>query len=338
MKNYKLFANMLLAALCLCLASCNKEEVEKPTSDKITTGKVNQITTHSATLSGDVNVDIKGYNTIKFGIMLSDNLQDLNDRTGEIILYPTLTGTNYAIEVDDLEDNTQYYYCAFVLLNDIQFEYGAIKDFTTDKLVIDPCPFPVSDSKNVYFSKGNLRDDWSFAKHQYEMNDSYLFGYDENYNNVFVDFGNKVDDDYTWYTLTSSEWNYLLKERYDADELIGIARIVFRNGTYINGLILLPYTNAIPKEITFRPGFNAYAEEYTKNIYTISEWQEIEREGAIFLPTTINVYTEFGNYGTSTCESNCLISMAFYPKGTYTDFAALNGNYAIRLVRDCTSN
>lgn len=337
MKNYKLFANMLLAALCLCLASCNKEEVEKPTSDKITTGKVNQITTHSATLSGDVNVDIKGYNTIKFGIMLSDNLQDLNDRTGEIILYPTLNGTNYAIEVDDLEDNTQYYYCAFVLLNDIQFEYGAIKDFTTDKLVIDPCPFPVSDSKSVYFSKGNLRDDWSFAKHQYEMNSNYLFYTYNDYGSI----ENTIDDGYAWYTLSNSEWNYLLNERYDADELIGVGCIQFRNGTYINGLILLPYASAIPTEITFHPGFTTSYNDYTQNIYTISKWQEMESRGIIFFPTTsIYEYTdtdEMGIYGPSMQRLISYSSISFNSHGIDIGFM-YSEHYAIRLVRDATSN
>ncbi len=76
-----------------------------------------------------------------------------------------------------------------------------------------------------------------------------------------------------WRTLDDVEWDYLLHNRFDANNKWGLATV---NG--MSGLILLPDAGYVPWELNFETGIN------TANNYTLSEWQLFEREGAIFLP------------------------------------------------------
>ena len=175
MKTMKFLAGMLLAVYCISLTGCDKEENVAPTSDKVTTGEVTEITTQSAVLAGKVNVDIKDYTSVEFGVMVSDNPEDMNNRKGDKVWGKTLIGSNFTIELDGLTGSTKYYYCAFVFLNEVQYEFGAIKDFTTPEVaVVKNEGFSVSAGKQVCFSHGNLQytrstATWSFAEHQYDM-------------------------------------------------------------------------------------------------------------------------------------------------------------------------
>ena len=126
-------------------------------------------------------------------------------------------------------------------------------------------PFSVSAIKTVTFSSGNLQyhaanNEWRFAPNQTDhigeensnISPTYngwidLFGWGTGNNptNIssegetnFVDWGvNKIGNfaPNTWRTLTSDEWEYIIKGRPNAEQLIGIAQV---NG--VNGLILLP--------------------------------------------------------------------------------------------------
>ena len=112
------------------------------------------------------------------------------------------------------------------------------------------------------------------------------------YSGDFVDWGSNTigtDAPDTWRTLTRSEWDYVLSYRADADTKKGVARInLSSDGTvYANGLILLPDTWTAPAGITFKSGVasersvQAYADYQT---FTLSEWQQLESAGAVFLP------------------------------------------------------
>ena len=162
---------------------------------------------------------------------------------------------------------------------------------------------------------------WAFAEHQYDMigkenmynsntlNDKIdLFGWsgrtaavqwgvgisgnDTDYSGDFVDWGSNTigtDAPDTWRTLTRDEWKYVLSKRPDAYTKRGVARInLSSDGTvYANGLILLPDTWTAPAGITFKSGVaskqsvQAYADYQT---FTLSEWQQLESAGAVFLP------------------------------------------------------
>lgn len=112
------------------------------------------------------------------------------------------------------------------------------------------------------------------------------------YSGDFVDWGSNTigtDAPDTWRTLTRDEWKYVLSNRADADTKKGVARInLSSDGTvYANGLILLPDTWTAPAGITFKSGVasersvQAYADYQT---FTLSEWQQLESAGAVFLP------------------------------------------------------
>lgn len=98
MKTLKFLAGMLLLASCICLTGCDREETEAPTSDKVTTVEATDITAGSAVLAGKVNVDIKDYTSVEFGIMVSDNREDMNHRKGDKVWGKTLIGSNYTVE------------------------------------------------------------------------------------------------------------------------------------------------------------------------------------------------------------------------------------------------
>lgn len=79
-----------------------------------------------------------------------------------------------------------------------------------------------------------------------------------------------------WRTFTRNEFGYLLNNRKDAAKLYGHGKV----GGCTNGLIILPddWTTP-PGDLTFTPGKSAWA-----NVYTYSEWAEMEAAGALFLP------------------------------------------------------
>ena len=112
------------------------------------------------------------------------------------------------------------------------------------------------------------------------------------YSGDFVDWGSNTigtDAPDTWRTLTRDEWEYVLSKRPDASTKRGVARInLSSDGTvYANGLILLPDTWTAPAGITFKSGVasersvQAYADYQT---FTLSDWQQLESAGAVFLP------------------------------------------------------
>ena len=180
-------------------------------------------------------------------------------------------------------------------------------------------PFSVSASKQVFFSKGNLQyhpanDEWRFAESQLDYigdansncSSSYngwldLFGWstsstnfgvstsedNADYSGSFVDWGkNKIGNNASnmWRTLTYDEWEYIMFNRSNADNLKGIAQV---NG--VNGLILLPDEWTCPNGVTFKSGFYSSFdaigyEKFQK--FTADQWSKLEAVGAVFLPAS----------------------------------------------------
>ena len=131
-KLFYLFCCMFAVLFAAC------EETEPPTSDKILTGASENITQTSATLKGAVNVDIATYNSVEFGIMYDTLLAEVNNRSAQMIKGSVLQGKDFKLDVAGLTANTKYFYCAYLLLNGIQYEYGAVKEFTTLESIEDP--------------------------------------------------------------------------------------------------------------------------------------------------------------------------------------------------------
>ena len=171
--------------------------------------------------------------------------------------------------------------------------------------------FSVAKDKQVSFSQGNLqyiqsKDKWQFAPDQLYItgNRHYqdgaladtimYFGWSgknsnapwgislsinsTDYEGEFLDWGTNIiggDTANTWRTTSDEEWNYMLRDRKNADKLHAIARV-----DTINGLILLPDDWILPEGMHFEPTI----EMVESNQYTLSEWSVMENAGAVFMP------------------------------------------------------
>ena len=154
--------------------------------------------------------------------------------------------------------------------------------------------FSVSDSKQVYFSKGNLRyasDTWSFFDNQYDYYIDYSadawdkFGWSTSattygmktsnintaYSGDFADWGNNSALQTAlgtgWFTLSSAEWEYLFNTRtVNNGQGSGKSYTLGQSVNDVLGVVLYP-------------------DDYTGTTYTTgSEWSTFESAGCVFLP------------------------------------------------------
>lgn len=279
----------LLSAICLmALVFVGCEPNAPSTSNKVVTGAASDVTYNSAVLHGEVNVDISAYNNVEFGMMISDVKDDLNNRDGEKYEAKVLIGKEFKLELSNLSPETEYYYCAWVFLNNTQYEFGDIKKFTTAKVNTGNTdnpnskykakPFSVSASKQVYFSPGNLQyhpanNEWRFADNQADyvgsanskISATYngwidLFGWgtgdnptksstDYSHYQTFVDWGtNQIGND------APNTWRTLSKDEwmyifYNRPNAQSLFALGSVNG--VNGTIILPDNWTTPARVSF---------------------------------------------------------------------------------------
>ena len=122
---------LYLISFLFAVALVGCEEKEPATSAKVRTGQVINITDESALIEASVNVDISKYSSVNFGVMYSTYLEDINYRNGNEEFASYMNGKEYEVEITSLSPDTKYYYCAYLVLNGIQREFGQIKEFTT---------------------------------------------------------------------------------------------------------------------------------------------------------------------------------------------------------------
>ena len=128
------------------------------TSNMIVTGIAKDLTSNTAVLYGEVNIDISTYDNVEFGMMISDVKDDLNNRDGEKYEAEVLIGKEFKLELKNLSPETEYYYCAWVFLNNTQYEFGDIKKFRTSETPkVHQGVFSIAVDKHVTFSPGNLQ-------------------------------------------------------------------------------------------------------------------------------------------------------------------------------------
>lgn len=136
---------------------------------------------------------------------------------------------------------------------------------------------------------------WSSPATYYGIHKSKI---ESDYSGEFVDWGTNIisnggNEANLWRTLTKDEWKFLLHERTNADELLGMGKV---DG--ISGLILLPddwnlpdaaiFYSAKDSNLVWRPDYDAYMNYgsycYYHNSYTVEQWSIMESAGAVFLP------------------------------------------------------
>ena len=290
----KLFS-IVICIMTLLFAGC--EPNAPATSSKVVTGAASDITTESVVLHGVVNVDISQYDDVEFGMMISEVKDDLNNRDGEMYKAKVLMGKEFKLELTNLSPATEYYYCAWVFLNNTQYEFGDIKKFTTDKensgnpdnpnSNYKAKAFSVSSSKQVTFSPGNLQyhpanDEWRFAANQTDyigdansnISSTYngwidLFGWSTSATN----FGVSTSASYSDYSGSFVDWgtnkigndapNTWRTLTYDEWDYLRYNRTNANDlcgvaqVNGVNGLIFLPDNWTCPAGVTFKSGFHS---------------------------------------------------------------------------------
>lgn len=170
--------------------------------------------------------------------------------------------------------------------------------------------FSVSATKKVRFTLGNLRynvgsQTWDFAKNQ-----SYVVGErNKNRNNKtyngYIDlfswqhleykFNNIYKEE--WRILSEKEWNYLLHERENADDLWGYGIVNNQEG-----LFLLPDNWNFSDDENFpftsgKPYYRGWAGYGYKNTFSLDEFMRYEKKGVVFLPSAgyLSISSEEGH-------------------------------------------
>ena len=244
-------------------------------------------------------------------------------------------------------------------------------------------PFTVAEGKRITFSGGNLQytpstQTWAFAEHQYDMlgeanittgadgnkvlaDKIDLFGWSgstgsakwgiststdkSDYSGDFVDWSTNTigtDAPDTWRTLTIDEWQYLfMHTRWT------MAKV---NGTL--GFMLLPADFVVPAGLTISilgdgnmsDNYKNFSEsDYSANVYTVSQFSQLESAGVVFLPcagfhrgSSVGNVGSVGYYWSATpCDTDRAGYVYF---GSWNAFA--NGWYdcslgqSVRLVKD----
>lgn len=124
---------------------------------------------------------------------------------------------------------------------------------------------------------------WSTPDTYFGVSVSNLYS---DYGGDFLDWGPLVSNDsLKWRTLTSKEWDYLLYDREAAESKVALGRIMLE-GQYVNGCILLPDDWRKPASVAFTPGVADSLGDYSLNTYSLTEWDKMEANGAVFLPAS----------------------------------------------------
>ena len=101
-----------------------------------------------------------------------------------------------------------------------------------------------------------------------------------------------------WRTLTGAEWHYLVLERDNASSLVSLGKIMINETaegvTSIEGIILLPDEWVLPDGCSFHStGLSVQSSNkflstdgFSTNVYTLDQWSDMQKAGAIFLPAS----------------------------------------------------
>lgn len=157
-----------------------------------------------------------------------------------------------------------------------------------------------------------------------------LLGKYANYDwGVYNPISNGGNKEGMWRTLTGDEWSYLIHFRQPNNRGYAIVNSIV-------GLVLLPDDWA---EQTGQPKFISSPDTCTENIYTVEEWLQLERIGAVFLPCgdqDYGVYHSVDNRGSLHIMPNIGGTSGFIDEiATHSEPCELQN---VRLVQDVESD
>ena len=142
-----------------------------------------------------------------------------------------------------------------------------------------------------------------------------------------------------WRTLTKAEWTYLTDTRTNASNKQGLATV-----NNVQGIVLLPDKWTLPSGLSFvyggSPTYMASEHDFSKNIYSASDWEKMEANGAVFLPVTCNRSGQLlssGCYATSTAQGDYFAPFIFQKRSTRWIEISNTYHYtpsSVRLVKD----
>ena len=141
-----------------------------------------------------------------------------------------------------------------------------------------------------------------------------------------------------WRTLSNNEWDYVFNDRITSSGIRYAKGIV--NG--VNGIILLPDNWNV--SIYVLDYYNRYDAPYTTNEISVSNWELMASNGAVFLPAAgwrfgnwVGLVNEYGLYWTVSCyNSRFAYRMTFGNDGTNNIISYYTKEYgkSVRLVHD----
>lgn len=233
--------------------------------------------------------------------------------------------------------------------------------------------FSVSETKRVYFSKGNLQlvgeNTFQFAENQWDYfgsnqsdnhRDLFCWGTGNNPNqttgnSTFTDWGDNTYLQATlgkgWRTMTKDEFVYVFNTRASGSSVFGIAdgryttATINTDGTGVKGFILFPDGITIAaSEVTTAGTIN---NKGTVTQCTKAQWAALAEKGCVFLPAGGFILSGSGighgditDYWSSTAaDASKAYNLNFnfgYPQGGVNPAGTLGYNYgcAVRLVID----
>jgi len=106
---------------------------------------------------------------------------------------------------------------------------------------------------------------------------------------VYNAISNGGDTPELWRTLSMDEWNYIIEERENADNLKTLAKV---NG--ICGGILLPDAFVNTTGVTFNIN-NSDTTKQVLNDLSVEQWEKLESAGSVFLPQGLGFSFTWGN-------------------------------------------
>ena len=147
-----------------------------------------------------------------------------------------------------------------------------------------------------------------------------------------------------WFTLTSTQWNYLFTQRANASSLYGQCQISTANGT-VTGMLILPDNWTKPSNCTVTPGTGAFDRitySATASSGASNAWCDMEAAGAVFLPAAgYRSGVSVGNVGSYGYYWSSSVYYGNYAYSVYFYSGYLNPQYyyrrcdgfSVRLVR-----